>query len=401
MDAPHERETPHPSELGGRKGNGAGFSGATPECAPANDTRRTADDYSRERYRLDTQIKLILRGDAAHKRPGEHAANVHRTVGCTWIRVDNLALVKPHQRDSYHYKGLMTCGSVHTCPICSAKIQERRRQEVAQVIAFALRQRKATVMASYTFPHRLEQPLSLLLKLQQAAIKTMREGRGYKELMTHVEHAGRVRTLEVTHGRNGWHPHTHELLLLSPDVDAAWLQLRLAKLWFKACAKVGLFQPDRDDELAFLLHAVDVRGGDAGAAGYLAKMDDQTKWGLSHEMTKGSSKQGRRSGQHPFKLATARTTHALFLEYVWAMKGQRQLVWSRGLKASIGIEEKTDEEIAKEESAKLDDRIPIPTDAWRFVIGNDARWELTHAAKIGGAPAVTDYLTGLGYSREH
>ena len=61
------------------------------------------------------------------------------------------------------------------------------------------------------------------------------------------------------------------------------------------------------------------------------------------------------------------------------------------------MSEKSDEQIATEESAKVDDRIPINAEAWRFVLGNDARWELTNAAKTGGAPAVTDYLKDLGY----
>jgi hypothetical protein len=79
------------------------------------------------------------------------------------------------------------------------------------------------------------------------------------------------------------------------------------------------------------------------------------------------------------------------------MKGQRQLVWSRGLKDAVGVVEKTDQEIAQEEVVKVDDRIQVPNDAWCFVLGNDARWELTYAAKIGGAPEVMRFLTLLGY----
>jgi hypothetical protein len=38
----------------------------------------------------------------------------------------------------------------------------------------------------------------------------------------------------------------------------------------------------------------------------------------------------------------------LFQEFAIAMKGSRQLVWSRGLKALLDLEEKTDEELAEE-----------------------------------------------------
>src|SRR5690606_33597513 len=114
--------------------------------------------------------------------PGVHAGNVHRTAACTWVRVDDLALVRPRGRESYHYKGLVTCGSVWTCPLCAAKIQERRRQEVVQAIAWATGKGHGVAMVSLTFPHRVEQPLALLLRLQQSALKTLRGSRGYMEL---------------------------------------------------------------------------------------------------------------------------------------------------------------------------------------------------------------------------
>lgn len=359
-------------------------------------TTRTREDYARERYRLDGSIKKLLRADVAKNHPDKFPANVHRSVGCTWIRISHeVALVRPDGKPSYHYKGLRICGSVHTCPLCASKIQERRRQEVASAIAWGEGQGKALVMASYTFPHRVDQPLSLLLKLQQQAITYMRGRRQYMALMGDVGFAGRIRTLEVTHGKNGWHPHTHELLIVSPSADPLRMRMVLAELWLKACKKVGLFQPDRDDEWSFLAHAVDVRDGDEGAAAYLAKMDDQNKWGLSHEMTKGSSKQGRASGVHPFKLAADVSTSGLFMEYVNAIKGSRQLVWSRGLKAAVGVDDKTDEEIAQEEATRVTDRISLTPDDWRKVIKVDARYDLIHAAETGGHDAVRRALDAL------
>lgn len=355
-------------------------------------------DYARERFRLDGRIKRILRKHAERTYPGKFPANVYRTVGCTWVRIGDVSANKPKQAQGYHYKGLATCGSVHACPICASKIQERRRGEVVQALAYCASIDRAPVMVSYTFPHRFDQPLALLLEMQQAAIKHLRGSRGYMAAMLKAGNAGRIRTLEVTHGANGWHPHTHELLFVNADVPAAGLREVLAGLWLKACTKVGLFRPDRDDEAAFLRHSVDARAGDDGVAGYMAKMDDQRKWCLSHELTKSSSKQGRRAGQHPFKLADDDATAHLFVEYVNAMKGQRQLVWSRGLKALSGVEERTDEELAAEEVAQVDDRIPIPIAAWRVVVGNDARWEVLAAAQVSGAAGVRDYLALLGWA---
>lgn len=357
----------------------------------------TRDGYTRERFRLDGKIKRLLKADALKSEPDKYPANVHRTIACSWIRIGDVSLIKPQKRETYHYKGLATCGSVHTCPICASKIQERRRQEVAQAITYCASIKAAPVMVSYTFPHRVDQPLAFLLSLQQSAIKSLRGSRTYMALMQRAGSAGRIRTLEVTFGQNGWHPHTHELLFLKAKMPPAWLRDQLAQLWLKACEKVGLFNRDRDSEADFLRYSVDARAGDEGVAGYMAKMDDQTKWGLSHELTKSSSKQGRRSGVHPFKLADDDMTAHLFIEYVRAMKGQRQLVWSRGLKAAVGVAEKTDDEIAREETTKIDQAIAILPDQWRIVLGNDARFELLQAAQAAGVVGVAEFLKLLGY----
>lgn len=393
MDGPPE--TTNPPEVGASEGP-KGQSGG--DRLGDKDTPRAREDYARARYDLHGQIRRHLIGYVQrHHKPGTYAGNVYRTAACTWVQCDDIALVRPADRDSYHYKGLVTCGSVWVCPLCAAKIQERRRLEVVQAIAWASSQGKATVMVSLTFPHRVDQPLALLLKLQQQALAYMRGRRQYAELMGKLGHIGRIRALEVTHGDNGWHPHTHELLFVSPEVTASWLREELSKLWLRACRKVGLFREERDREEDFLRHAVDVQVGNEGAGEYLAKLDDQRAWGISHELTKASSKQGRRAGKHPFRLAAEPTTAALWMEYVNAMKGGRQLVWSRGLKAAVGVTDKSDQELAAEDTARALDRIPISFQAWRYVLGNDARWELTREAKLGGAPAVSEFLILLGY----
>ena len=74
-------------------------------------------------------------------------------------------------------------------------------------------------------------------------------------------------------------------------------------------------------------------------------------------MSKGHIKQGRNGGYTPFDLLElsiedkpihGKLPSKLFQEFAIAMKGQRQLVWGRGLKKLLRIDEKTDEELAQE-----------------------------------------------------
>lgn len=348
------------------------------------------------RYRLHTQIKRILTLDARRIASDQYPWKIHRTTACTWVQVANSVTVqRSNETGKHHFKGLATCGSVWVCPICSSRIQERRRLEVVQAILTMDSVGLQPFMVSYTFPHRVGQSLNVLLGLQQRAIKSMRETRAYKSLMATLGYGGRIRSLEVTHGLNGWHPHTHELLFLSSGVDAQKLRDSLAALWTKACRRVGLFRPEIHCAIAFLEHGVDVQEADKSVGAYLAKLDDQSKWGMSHEVTKSSSKQGRRTGRHPFELVEALPDS--FIEYVHAMKGQQQIVWSRGLKAQCKLQEKTDEDLATEsvESGVL--AFYLPSGSWAWVTGNDARAEVLEAANRGGAPEVIRYLESLGW----
>ncbi|MFX9934746.1 rolling circle replication protein, Rep63 protein, partial [Acinetobacter baumannii] len=72
---------------------------------------------------------------------------------------------------------------------------------------------------------------------------------------------------------------------------------------------------------------------------------------------KGHVKKGRNGGFTPFDLLQLsmysetvfeKYCGKLFQEFAIAMKGARQLVWSRGLKALLELDEKTDEELAEE-----------------------------------------------------
>ena len=394
-----ERETPLPSLLGGDEGkSGAGVSGSLSVTAENSSaliaSRKTA------RYSLHTMIRAILLADARARFPRSHSGDVYRTIDCHWQRVGDVSLNRPQGFEAFHYKGLSTCGNVWACPMCAAKIQERRRAEVALTVVWAEAQGCFAVMASFTFPHRHRDSLSSLLKRQQRALARMRSHHEYKSMMKMCESVGRVRSLEVTHGENGWHPHTHELMFLRVGVCHERFREDLAALWLKCCIAEGLFVEGRDDVQAFLRYSVDVTASSEAASRYLAKLDDQNKWTLAHEVTKSSSKQGRRSGKHPFALASNSETHFLFLTYVQSMKGQKQLVWSRGLKKQVGIEETSDEDLATSESEKVAESIPISVRAWHIVRSNDSRGELLRAAELGGSAGVARLLDLLGVSDE-
>ena len=346
------------------------------------------------RYQAHSQARYILAIEAKNRSPDKrYPGDVFRTIDCRYVNHGDVSVNHSTKFNSAHYGGLTTCGSVWACPICASRIQERRRLELEKLVAWAELHGYLIVLVTFTFPHRAFQTLPELLNMQSVAFKLLRQTHRYRSYMQELGFEGLVRSLEVTHGLNGWHPHTHELWIVKKPID----QTRLVKLWERACVSAGLLDTsDFRTHAAFQVHAVDVRS-DVTCADYLAKQDDSRSWGVAHEVAKATSKAGRAKGVHPhhFLIRQASGDSQRFLEYVDAMKGKRQLYWSPGLKCKASIDEKTDEELATDQEETADLLTLLSTEHWKLIRGNDARAELLDAAETGGLPSILALLKSL------
>lgn len=342
---------------------------------------------------------------AAGESDKRYLGDIFRTIDCISKRHNYFVKVKHHAEfGTASYSGLVTCGSVWACPICAAKIQERRRGEIEQVLSWHREVNDGqAIMVTFTFPHVRFDRLSDLLSKQAKAFKFLRSGRVWSELTKSLGYVGLVRSLEVTHGQNGWHPHTHELWLVKQGVVQIRLLAQLVKLWKAACYKAGLIDLEAYEGLGpFDLRSVDVRAN-VDSGDYLAKQDSSRGWGMADEIAKASSKEGRLKGVHPHRFLSRREPgdDLRYLEYCKAMKGKRQIFWSHGLKGKASISDFTDEELAELDVPGAAILAAIPAPAWRVITGNDARCELLDAAESGGFPAVEKLLRKLGCPEIH
>ena len=365
--------------------------GESPLGTTAKSSLRTGSEEGQRKahralkYQALSQGRYWLVSHAKAERPQDKPGDVYRTADCRHVNHGQVGVNVSSVHKAAHYSGLVTCGSVWACPVCASRIQERRRPEVQQAIDWAKERGYLVVMVTFTFPHKSWQTLEELLTRQADAFKRLRKGRPWDTMKADRGFKGLIRSLEVTHGANGWHPHTHELWFLKGSAEG--LQSLLAGLWVKACVKAGLVAVN-DEKLteAFMAHGVDVKA-DVDCGDYLAKQDDSRRWGFAEELSKATSKAGRAKGVHPhhFLVRKASGDRAHFVEYVQAMKGRRQLFWSHGLKALVGVDEVSDEVLADEsqEPAELLGML-TPSD-WKVVRGNDARAELLDAAEEGFA----------------
>jgi hypothetical protein len=353
-----------------------------PDCALELSRRRDPVEIRLERFALQSVVRSIL--------PDSQTAKCLRVGYLPDGRVE--VWHSPEHR-SASYGGLVTCHSVWNCPVCAAKISERRRVEIQGAIATWEAHGGSVLLLTLTHGHTMADPLAALLAGQQKALGRFFDCREGKRLMAAMGRVGHIRAWEVTHGRhseinNGWHPHFHILLFVeSAPGDLGTFEDWAFGVWWNACRLAGLPLPNR--RYGVMLQ------DNVYVARYISK------WGLDHEMTKGHIKRGRKGGETPFDFLRAalfdddRQARALFLEFARAFKGKRQLVWSRGLREGLQVEDRTDAEIASAHEADAYILSLLTKKDWRLVLRSDFRGELLELARHGSWEPVERLLTDI------
>ncbi len=296
---------------------------------------RYADEQRRlARWELQAGARELLdnpRLRACYRQPLEEHVRVYRR----------------REGASTYYRGLRVCGKVWECPVCSAKVSERKRLELLRAIDLHKTTGGGVLLLTLTVPHsREDKPFELLGKL----LESYRQfGQGKRRWTAQVPgYVGSVRALEVTHGEaNGWHPHLHVLVFVAEKTsNPADLEAKLLDHWRTVTLRNGL------DEV----NGHGLRLEDGEKAGKYA-----TKWGPADEMTRAHMKMGRRAGRTPWALLSDYVTEGdkragyLFQEFTAAFWKRSQLQWSRGLRNRLGlVVEKTDEELAEETVFEMD-----------------------------------------------
>lgn len=365
---------------------------------PLKATKASGEKSSERRRELRFErFELLSEGRRLFLHEGRRADlaywhTVHRTAGCNWLRHTD---VQVHQKEGRaHYSGLIHCGSAWACPVCSAKIQEQRRQEIATAVDWAYAEKLQPVLVTLTFPHRSWHQIDQLLEQQRDALTRLRSGKVWQKLKGRYGFQGLIRSLEITHGDNGWHPHTHELWFIRKDADAEALAGEVRKRWRASCQRAGLLDAG---DAGFDDHAVDVKAW-CSASDYLAKQDDSRHWGVDREVAKGGAKSAK--GMHPFGLLRrsmdgCERSGRLFTAYAFAMKGKRQVFWSHGLKARVGVAEVDDQEAAEAVPEEIEFLGQLDAQDWAVVRDLGQRAQLLDAAEKGGWAAVEALLSDL------
>lgn len=300
-----------------------------------------------------------------------------RTAACMRLRapiqgqtLGDIQIMKGIHKKAF-YQGLMVCSRVWHCPVCAAKISERRKMELKDALDASKAMGMRAHFVTLTVPHGVGDDVKELLAKLSEALKRLSHGKYAikrcveQQLPSETLH-GYIRALEVTHGQNGFHPHYHLILFTSQGITSEFLQDAYRVAWQRACRLAGLPEPSAE-------HGVTVQDGSKAA-------EYASKWGLEDEMTKSHMKQTRRKGATPWGLLRAvldgddpeyppERAASLFRVYAEAFAGRRQLYWSNGLRKLLQIsKELTDEELAgKAEDERAVSLATLTTIQWRAI----------------------------------
>lgn len=383
----------------------------------------------RIRYKLQDAARHIL-----YRFHGESAPisvhgfeRHHRTCTCNRQRITpTTQIVKSKEHKKAFYAGLMSCANSRTCPVCAAKINERKSNEMRTMANQAEAMGLKLSMMTFTAPHNAADKIEELVPKISESLAAFWRGAPAKRFKEKYGIVGHIRSFEVRYGENGWHPHFHIIVVSKNSLpttkrcgrgvvlpvseqsgDWCWVLER----WQAMTVKSGLSCPNE--------YGLDIQNG-SQAGEYITKFGSdgeilETKqgkkitWDMADEITKGNTKKGRKGSLSPWDLLALsvdadtdeekRKAKIMFLFYARAMVGVSQIKWSRGLRDFFGIgKEATDEEILHQEEDKADLLCHITPVEWKYIITNNLRSMVLELAENGGSEAVANFLFSIGGS---
>jgi hypothetical protein len=302
-------------------------------------------------------------------------------------------------------RGVQRCASIHCCPWCAPKIRHGRAQEINEAGTAHLEAGGGLLFVTLTVPHREGDSLRRLWDAVAGAYREVTQGGAWSSwgMLWGLDvrgngrrRFGSIRSLEVTYGDNGWHPHLHVLVFTDramPEGEVELLREGIFGDWSAEVQRQGLRAPSR-------AHGVDVQAvrSVGELAPYLAGLDGTR---VDLELARGDLKSGRGGSRSPFGILEDvrrwgdRDDLALWWEYEHASYRRNAITWSHGLKRFFGIGVVSDEDLAAEEVG-LEVVLTLGAANWHRVIRAKVLSPLLCAIERGQEALAVELLDRAG-----
>lgn len=315
---------------------------------------------------------------------------------CGRVRITDSVGVRHSAALGAGFSGLSSCGSVWSCPVCSAKIMARRALEIGVALLAWENRGGQVAFGTFTMWHHKGMRLADVWAAIGKSWATLTSGKAWKSWAKRLGLVGVIKVVEVNYGPNGWHVHIHAVYLVGGGVSQDRLnefrEWAYAK-WARALERAGYPGAlDLGQDLEFLDSLVAIER----VSEYISKatpcMRPARKIGL--ELTGQQTKKARFAhSTYPawqlleeFAVSYDADTLDLWHEYERASKGKQQISWSKGLRELLHVgQELSDEDIAAEDHGDSD-LLFITAAGWQTVMTfRPHQIQILHAAEQGPA----------------
>jgi hypothetical protein len=260
--------------------------------------------------------------------------------------------------------GTIRCGNPWQCAICS----EKNTEVEGRIFRRAVKQHRAGCGQVYavtlTIPHDDGDELRPMQRHISRAWGSTRNGAPWKRIEEKFGIVAETRTLEITHGPNGVHPHLHAGIFTREPLTreqhaelAGWLYERWCRYVTKPNKETGKVYRRPSSQLANPERPWE---GTVGVTLKVMRNSDYLhKWGIAREMLGAVYKEGRAGHRNYWQILRdiSRTNRPndrkLWREYADATKGAKLFTSSKTFKALFA-------RIIADENAKQRD-IPLDT----------------------------------------
>lgn len=304
--------------------------------------------------------------------------------------------VKLYADGTVTHDGLQVCHSAWACPHCTPNIASTRAGEVEAAVRAALLAGYVVVFFTMTLEHRRQDSLEDVFGDVRRCWREVVGGGPWVRFRRRWGHLGTIRTLEVTAGRSGWHPHVHGAMIFRHNVDPDTVRSFLEHRWTTAANKCDrtVSKKRRRDRYGRLRHVgVDVQ------LAYSAEGPDKIanevgaylcKWGVAQELSAAWSKDAHRGRYSALALLVEAEARGggwavdRWCEYEAAVHGMHFIHWSPGLKAALANLQTTPDDdrltllndVSDDEAARCHGHGPVeatavvPGAAWNRAVRN-------------------------------
>ena len=332
----------------------AGGLKGSPEALLENIGNSVNDSRSNGLISESEKVKIARRKSWELRSVLWQESNLRAVQSCGRVAITESGEVQPIATGlDVYFSGVATCKSVWSCPVCSARINARRRRELALLFEKAL-ETGSMAFGAYTLRHSRSDSLSDLQSALSDCWRRVSMDPKLKRLRKDLGWIGVVKGVEHTFTeKNGWHPHLHPVhvfdRVLSAEEIEKYFQVEFS-IWKRAAEKAGLRAPM---EKAQNLHLVEISKSKTvmNLAEYISKgnLMARSPESVAWELTGTTTKTYTRVSESitPFeileKISLAINAKekskwlSIWYEYERVTKGRCALTYSKGLREYFGL----------------------------------------------------------------